>query len=100
MTLLAWPMGADQFVNARLLVEDTGVAVRVCEGLETVPDSAKLARAVAESLSGSRPERVRAMEMKKFALDAVKEGGSSYSDLDGLVKELSALGIKKNGVKE
>ncbi|XXG63171.1 hypothetical protein AAC387_Pa05g1416 [Persea americana] len=100
VTLLAWPMGADQFVNARLLVEDTGVAVRVCEGLGTVPDSAELARAVAESLSGSRPERVRAMEMKKVALDAVKEGGSSYSDLDGLVKELSALAIKKNGVKE
>ncbi|XP_020587803.1 UDP-glycosyltransferase 89B1-like [Phalaenopsis equestris] len=29
--LLAWPMEADQFVNARLLVEETGVAVRVCE---------------------------------------------------------------------
>lgn len=98
--LLAWPMGADQFQNAWLLVEEAGVAVQVCEGLETVPDSTELARAIAESLSGNRSERVRALELKKATLEAVAECGSSYKDLDDLVKELFAISSNKKNKRE
>ncbi|KAI3717587.1 hypothetical protein L1987_69303 [Smallanthus sonchifolius] len=63
--ILAWPMEADQYVNARLLVEDHGVAVRVCEGPNTVPNSAQLARIIAESMSGDKVEKLKAKEMKK-----------------------------------
>ncbi|XVF43299.1 hypothetical protein PTKIN_Ptkin02bG0029000 [Pterospermum kingtungense] len=49
--ILAWPMEADQHVNARILVDDMGVAVRVCEGADSVPDSDELGRAIAESMT-------------------------------------------------
>ncbi|XP_077237654.1 UDP-glucosyl transferase 89B1 [Tasmannia lanceolata] len=92
--MLTWPMGADQFVDARLLIEDMGVGVSVCEGADTVPDSAELARIVANSVGGSESMRIRARELKEAALSAVKEGGSSWKDLGGLVEELGALEAK------
>ncbi|KAM7465325.1 hypothetical protein LguiB_012887 [Lonicera macranthoides] len=91
---LAWPMQADHFFNANLLVDELGVAIRICEGLGTVPDSIKVAQILAESVNGTRPEKVRAMEMKSLALQATKEGGSSYNALDEIVDELTKLNSK------
>lgn len=92
--LLTWPMEADQFVNAKLLVEDMEAAVRVCEGADTIPDSTELAQLLQESMSGTRVEKARAMDLHEKALGAVKEGGSSRKDLDELMKELCALAMK------
>ncbi|KAE8735643.1 UDP-Glycosyltransferase superfamily protein [Hibiscus syriacus] len=93
--LLAWPMQADHFRNAALLVDELGVAVRVCEGLETVPDATKLARTLSDSLDMNKPERVQAMKLRKIALDSIGEGGSSYRALDDFVEQLSYLGVRK-----
>ncbi|KAF7124721.1 hypothetical protein RHSIM_Rhsim12G0070400 [Rhododendron simsii] len=90
--ILAWPMEADQFVNARLLVEDTGAAVRVCEGADSVPDSVELARTIAESMSGNTAQKVKAKELRNKAIEAVKVGGSSCKELEALVRELAQLG--------
>ncbi|THG15682.1 UDP-glycosyltransferase 89B2-like [Camellia sinensis] len=90
--ILAWPMEADQFVNARLLVEDVGAGVRVCEGADAVPDSTELAQTIANSMSGDTSvQKVRAKELKDKAVEAVKESGSSWRDLEGLVNELVQL---------
>lgn len=91
--MLAWPMGADQFSNATLLVDQLKVGVRVCEGAGSVPDSDELARVVAESVSEKRVERERAVELREAALEAIKEGGSSVKELDSLVDRLAALEI-------
>nr|AFJ53024.1 UDP-glycosyltransferase 1 [Linum usitatissimum] len=91
VTILGWPMEADQFVNARLLVEDLGVAVRVCEGGDTVPDPVELGNRIAESMSNVLGERKGAEELKKKALTAIEEGGSSRIDLDRLVHQLHKL---------
>ncbi|GFP87278.1 UDP-glycosyltransferase 89a2 [Phtheirospermum japonicum] len=91
--ILGWPMEADQFVNAKLLVEYKGAAVVVCQGGETVPDSDELAWKIAESMRGDAKERVRAKELRTEALEAIKVGGSSNRDLDGLVQELSKLKV-------
>ncbi|KAI9126653.1 hypothetical protein K1719_002249 [Acacia pycnantha] len=48
--ILGWPMEADQFVNAKLLVDDKGVAVRVCEGADSVPDPEELGRIISKSV--------------------------------------------------
>eukprot|EP00262_Sarcandra_glabra_P010513 TRINITY_DN2579_c0_g3_i1.p1 TRINITY_DN2579_c0_g3~~TRINITY_DN2579_c0_g3_i1.p1 ORF type:complete len:482 (+),score=38.01 TRINITY_DN2579_c0_g3_i1:61-1506(+) len=93
VSFLAWPMGADQFMDARLLVEEIGIAVRVCEGEDAVPNSDELARILAESVGVAGSERRdRAIELSRATSDAIKEGGSSYRDLDGLVEALLGLG--------
>ena len=81
-------MQANQFENARLLVDRLGVSVRVCERLETMPNAMELARILAESVDSTRPERARAMEPRRVALDSTKPCGSSYMALDELVKDL------------
>lgn len=91
VAMLLWPMGADQFYNARLLEEDVRIGARVCEGRETVPDSDKLGRLVAEVVGGSGEEKARAKELRRKALAAVREGGSSYRDADELVKMLNKV---------
>ncbi|OMO52910.1 UDP-glucuronosyl/UDP-glucosyltransferase [Corchorus capsularis] len=94
--LLAWPMQVDHFENTRLLVDELGVAIRVCEGLETVPDAMKLAWIFSESVGMARPERDRAKKLRESAFDAIKEGGSSFEALERLVEQLSSLSNKIN----
>ncbi|CAI0404287.1 unnamed protein product [Linum tenue] len=90
--MLTWPMGADQFVDATLLVEEVKIGVRVCEGKSSVPDPDELARQLAELMAEEgREERKRAKELSRAAVEAVGDGGSSAEDLDSLVKELVKL---------
>ncbi|GLT77097.1 hypothetical protein SLA2020_487140 [Shorea laevis] len=94
LMILAWPMEADQFVNARLLVEDMGVAVRVCEGTDSVPDSEELGRVIGESMKAGGEAKMKAKDLRQEAFAAVATGGSSTRDLDRLVKELGQLKSK------
>lgn len=94
VVMLAWPMRADQFANAELLVDELKVGIRVCEGAQTVPNSSELAKAVAESVGENRVMRERAMELSKAAFEAIKGGGSA-KDLGGLVKHVSGLEVMK-----
>ncbi|KAM1497877.1 hypothetical protein ACFXTH_020902 [Malus domestica] len=71
-----------------------GVGVKVCEGADGVPDSAALGKAIAESMSGESPEKVRAKELRDKAVAAVGDGGSSSKDLDELVKELGQIKVR------
>ncbi|KAJ4710683.1 UDP-glycosyltransferase [Melia azedarach] len=89
--ILAWPMEADQFVNAKLLAEDLEVGVKACEGADTVPDSEVLGRVISESISQCERVKKRAKELRGKALEAVKKNGESGSDLDRLVQELRKL---------
>ncbi|XP_010479583.1 PREDICTED: UDP-glycosyltransferase 89A2-like [Camelina sativa] len=90
--VLAWPMEADQFVDARLLVDHMGVAVSVCEGGKTVPEPHELSRVIGETMGeGGREMRARAKDMGQKAQAATAAGGSSTEDLERLVKELSSL---------
>ncbi|XP_042024480.1 UDP-glycosyltransferase 89A2-like [Salvia splendens] len=89
--ILGWPMEADQFVNAKLLVEYMDTAVLICEGSDTVPDPAELACKLSESMRGCATQRDRAKDLRKQALEAVQIGGSSITDLDKLAQQLSQL---------
>ena len=92
--MLAWPMTGDQFFDARLLVDEARVAVRACAGgVGIVPDAGELASVLADATGEKgRDMRARAKELAAEAARAVKEGGSSYADLDGLVQEIRKLG--------
>ncbi|XBJ02205.1 hypothetical protein VPH35_021647 [Triticum aestivum] len=91
--MLAWPMTADQFVNARLLVEEAGVAVRACAGgIGVCPDAGELAAVLADAAGeGGREVRARAKELAAQAAAAVMEGESSRLDLERLVQEIPKL---------
>ncbi|KAJ3694762.1 hypothetical protein LUZ60_000139 [Juncus effusus] len=96
VAMLAWPMTADQFINARLVVEEAGVAVRAWEGgFGTAPEEAELVKLIEEMIGEKgKGVRKRVEEMKEIAAEAVREGGSSFVELEGLVEELWK--IKKN----
>ncbi|GAB2254516.1 hypothetical protein Droror1_Dr00022325 [Drosera rotundifolia] len=91
--ILAWPMEADQYINAKLLVEDAGVAVKVCEGPETVPEPDELARVISAAFTGETPQKKKTAEMREKVYNAVDvdRRGSSIIVLDELVKELTQL---------
>ncbi|KAG6467013.1 UDP-glycosyltransferase 89B2-like [Zingiber officinale] len=95
VSLLTWPMTADQFFNARLLEEEIGTGVRACEGgEEAVPQPEELARLVAEAVGeAGRARREKARELGRKAAEAVSEGGSSARDLANLVDKLSKVAI-------
>ncbi|CAF2182233.1 unnamed protein product [Brassica napus] len=93
--MLTWPMRADQYTDATLVVDELKVGVRACEGPDTVPDPDELARVVADSVTGKQTERIQAMKLRKAALDAIQERGSSVKDIDGFFEHLVSLGLKK-----
>ncbi|KAJ1400858.1 hypothetical protein SESBI_29157 [Sesbania bispinosa] len=92
--ILGWPMEADQFVNARLLVEEKGMAVKVCEGEDFVPDPDELGRVISGAMSGDSSQRRRVKLMREEATRTVSEGGRS-KELDELVEVLQQLGVKE-----
>nr|BBC62104.1 glucosyltransferase 3 [Nemophila menziesii] len=98
VVMLTWPMGADQFTNANLLVDELKVAMKACEGGDSnVPNPAMLANVLAESINGGRAERERVTELCDAALKAVQSGnGSSAKDLDSLTNQLNGLKVKIN----
>ncbi|KAI4329658.1 hypothetical protein MLD38_028019 [Melastoma candidum] len=91
VVMLTWPMGSDQFTDAKLLVDELGVGIRACEGETAVPDPDLLSQVLAESVKEGRPERGRAEKLKEAAAAAVGDGGSSFRDLDDFVRKLSEL---------
>jgi hypothetical protein len=79
--MLAWPMSADQFMNARLLVDEAGITVRASVGgVGVVPHAGELAAVLADAIGGKgRDVLKRAKELMAEAARAVKEVGSSYT---------------------
>jgi len=89
--LITWPMTADQYYNARLLVEYLKVGVRFCEGATTVPNRDDLKIAVKRLLAREGEEMKRAEELRKAARMAMQEGGTSYSNMEACVSEIKKL---------
>ncbi|EXC32123.1 UDP-glycosyltransferase [Morus notabilis] len=95
--MLTWPLRADQFLNATLLVVQLKVAIRVWEGVQTVPDSVDLARVLVESVrDDDQALRQRATRLSEAALEATADGGSSVKDVESLIAHLTALDTTAN----
>ncbi|CAO2828341.1 unnamed protein product [Amaranthus hypochondriacus] len=98
--LLVWPMEADQFVNGKIVVEFKGIAVKLCEGEYTIPDSDELAQTIKESFGHDVPQKVKAKEMREKALEGMKVGGRSSVRIDELVEDLRQIKYTKYDMEQ
>ena len=90
--ILAWPMMADQPLNARMVVKEIklGLKVETCDG--SVRGFVKwegLEKMVKELMEGKKGKEVRkkSKELAEMAKKAIEEGGSSKCTLDLLINE-------------
>lgn len=90
--MLAWPTGAEQPLNAKLVVMGLGAGVMLREGGVGETIASEVIRDGVKELMGGergRQARERAREIGRLARQAVeKKGGSSYKNLEGLIKFL------------
>ncbi|KAK9071704.1 hypothetical protein SSX86_008133 [Deinandra increscens subsp. villosa] len=91
--ILAWPLTAEQPMNAKFVVEELKIGVRVetCDG--SVNGFVKwegLEKKVKELMEGVKGKEVRkkAEEISNAAVKAVEDGGSSWRSLNELIVEL------------
>jgi UDP:flavonoid glycosyltransferase YjiC (YdhE family) len=91
VVMLTWPMDEDQFTNAKLLVDELGVGIRVGEATQVIPESTELARILVDSVDGNRLDTAKAAKLREQTLSAVVKGGSSEKALDEFVKKVNQL---------
>ncbi|KAL0559708.1 hypothetical protein IC582_000075 [Cucumis melo] len=96
--MVTWPVAAEQFYNEKLLTEvlKIGVGVGVQKWVRTVGDFIKseaVEKAIRRVMEGKEAEEMRnkAKELAEMAKKAITENGSSYSDLEALIKELKSF---------
>lgn len=88
--MIAWPLYAEQRMNAALLTEELGVAVhsKVLPKKKVVgrEEIEKMVRRVMEDKEG-HALRTRVKELKHSAEKALSNGGSSYNALSRLAQQ-------------
>lgn len=90
--MAAWPMYAEQQVNAFQVVVEMGVAVEIRmdyrDDDEVVVGAAEIAAAIERLMEGESGVRERAEEMREKSARAVVDGGSSHKFLTRLVHDI------------
>ena len=88
--MIAWPMYAEQKMNATMLAEEVGVAVRP----KVVPTKAMVGREEIEMMvrkvmegQEGKAMKVRVKEVKISGEKALSEGGSSFTAVSHFAKE-------------
>ncbi|PIA48618.1 hypothetical protein AQUCO_01400895v1 [Aquilegia coerulea] len=98
--IIAWPLGSEQYYNAKLLEEELGVCVEVARGFDANIIGGEVALKVEEVLDGEKGKQMRKKaealggEMKK-AVEVDSNGkGSSLRALDDFVETLLKWGMQ------
>ncbi|PWZ37631.1 UDP-glycosyltransferase 90A1 [Zea mays] len=92
--LAVWPMGAEQPVNAKLVVDELGVGIRVppkSDAVSGMARSEQIARVTSDLMTGETgAEAARKMSaLAAKAREAVAEAGSSWRAAEELIAVLS-----------
>ncbi|XP_059303815.1 UDP-glycosyltransferase 90A1-like [Lycium ferocissimum] len=93
--ILALPFMAEQHLNARMVTEEIGVGLRIMPRNGSVRgfvEAEEVEKMVRELMEGEKGERVRkkVKEVGENAMEAMKEGGSSWSTLGLLIDDACA----------
>ncbi|GJX85711.1 UDP-glycosyltransferase 90A1-like protein [Tanacetum coccineum] len=91
--ILAWPLSAEQPLNAKFVVDEIKIGVRVetCDGIVNgFVKCEALEKKVKELMKGEKGKEVRkkVAELRNSAMNAVEEGGRSWRSLNELIDEL------------
>lgn len=89
--MIAWPLYAEQRMNATMLVEEVGVGVRAGEGAGVIgrKEIERVVRMTIEGEEGRRMRR-RARELKEIASKTLDFGGASCQSLASLANQWKA----------
>nr|AXK92491.1 flavonoids UDP-glycosyltransferase [Siraitia grosvenorii] len=100
--ILAWPIMADQALNARMVVEELKAGLRAVErcggSVKGFVEGKELQRLVRELMEGEKGKEVRkkAAEISEMAKKAMEEDGSSWRNLEELVQQMCNRQGQKN----
>lgn len=100
--LAVWPMIADQPFNARFLVDELNIAIRVSpidrtmRGLVPSEEISKVVKELMDGEAGAEATK-RVVELSALAKEAMDEGGLSWIAVKEMITELCAM---KNDVHE
>ncbi|KAL7119368.1 hypothetical protein ACP275_02G058800 [Erythranthe tilingii] len=86
LPLICWPFFADQQTNCRYSCVEWGIGFEIDNDVERDD----VAAAVIELMEGDKGKKMkeRALELKRKAEEATAPGGSSYVNLDKLIKDV------------
>ncbi|GLT45860.1 hypothetical protein SLA2020_196610 [Shorea laevis] len=91
--MIAWPLYAEQKMNATMLAEDIGVAVKPkVKAGQTVVGREEMARVIRMVMEGDEGDTIRrrVRELKETATKALDAGGSSHDSVCRVVEEWKA----------
>ncbi|XP_026433377.1 UDP-glycosyltransferase 73C1-like [Papaver somniferum] len=95
--LITWPVFGEQFHNQKFVTEVARIGIQVgvekwnfwIDAKNVSVKKEKIVKAVTQLMSSDGEEmRNRVKRLSEMALTAVKEGGSSYTNLTALIEEL------------
>ncbi|KAJ1402159.1 UDP-glycosyltransferase family, conserved site [Sesbania bispinosa] len=92
--IITWPLHCDQRVNATMVAEDMGVAIKpVVEAGRRVIGRKEIERVVRAAMEGEEGKgmRVRVRELRDNALKALEKGGSSFETLAGVTNKWNTM---------
>ncbi|KAJ8767077.1 hypothetical protein K2173_012635 [Erythroxylum novogranatense] len=96
--MVTWPVAAEQFYNEKLVTEvlRIGVPVGAQKWARWVGDSIKkeaIEKAVTGTMTGEEGDEMRSRsgKFREIVKRAIKEGGSSYTDLSAFIEELKQI---------
>ncbi|KAL2528840.1 UDP-glycosyltransferase 90A1 [Forsythia ovata] len=87
--ILACPMMAEQYINAKMVVEEIKIGLRV-ESRNGIVEAESLKNKVKELMEGENGNEVRkkVKEVAEAARNSIKDGGSSFRTLSQLIEEI------------
>ncbi|GLJ07724.1 hypothetical protein SUGI_0073240 [Cryptomeria japonica] len=87
--MVVWPMAFDQFINAKLVTEQLGIGLQICEGLDVVPSTDIVENIVKAAMTTEIGEdlRLHALKIK----ESINEASCKLCGIGGFISYILNL---------